>query len=127
MPDRPAMAIIAAIAVLASAAAHAAGPIQVEIGRDDSGAWQLLRGGKPYKIRGAGLSGGSIEALVAHGGNSFRTWSTDGAKERLDAAERLGATVVLCINIGRERHGFDYDDAAAVANQLEFARREVQK
>jgi hypothetical protein len=33
----------------------------------------------------------------------------------------------MCIEIGRERLGFDYDDEEAVARQLEFARNEVLK
>jgi len=33
----------------------------------------------------------------------------------------------MCIEIGRERHGFDYDDEEAVAAQLAYAREEVLK
>jgi len=101
------------------------GAIPVELVHEE-GRYRLLRGGQPYEIRGAGLAG-NMKALAAHGGNSFRTWSTTGAKQVLDEAERLGLTVALCIDIGRERHGFDYDDEDAVARQLEFARREVRK
>ena len=95
------------------------------------GRYQLLRGGEPYEVRGAGLEFGNMEALAAHGGNSFRTWRTENGRESglelLDRAAALGLTVALCIEIGRERHGFDYDDEPAVAAQLEYARGEVLK
>ena len=72
-----------------------------------------------------------MSVFAAHGGNSFRTWRTDNAErsgqEVLDEAARNGLTVAMCIDIGRERLGFDYDDADAVAAQLEFARGEVEK
>jgi SAM-dependent methyltransferase len=95
------------------------------------GAFRLMRGGEVYDVKGAGLEFGSIEALIAHGGNSFRTWRTDNGRETgqqvLDRAAALGATVAMCIEIGRERHGFDYDDEEAVAAQLAYARGEVLK
>ena len=45
----------------------------------------------------------------------------------LDEAAEHGLTVALCLALGRERHGFDYDDEEAVARQLEYARQEVLK
>jgi hypothetical protein len=104
--------------------------IPVEVVRT-GGKYQLLRGGKPYVIKGAGIEFGSVEALAAHGGNSFRTWRTDNGRasglEVLDRAAALGVTVAMCIEIGRERHGFDYNDEQAVAAQLDYARGEVLK
>jgi hypothetical protein len=102
------------------------GPVPVELVQRD-GRYMLLRGGEPYTIKGAGIDGGNIAAFAAHGGTSFRTWRTDDAARLLDEAGRLGLTVILCIDIGRERQGFDYNDANAVAAQLEFARGEVLK
>jgi len=102
-------------------------PVSVEIVAEDGQFW-LLRGGERYVIRGAGVDSGELEALAAHGGNSLRTWSTDASTGALlDEAARRGLTVVLCLNIGRERQGFDYDDPQAVAAQLAFARSEVDK
>ncbi len=100
--------------------------IPVEIVEQD-GAYRLLRGGEPYEIRGAGLEFADLSVFAAHGGNSFRTWRTVNAQALLDEAQSLGLTILMCIEIGRERHGFDYDDEAAVAAQLEFARQEVLK
>jgi len=114
----------------AAAEGSARGAIPVEIVERD-GRYRLLRGGEVYEVKGAGLEFGNVEALVAHGGNSFRTWRTDNERatgqEVLDRAAELGVTVALCIEIGRERHGFDYDDEEAVAAQLAYARGEVMK
>ena len=120
----------AAEALRSSAATPVKGAIKVEIAAQ-GGRYTLLRGGRPYEVKGAGIEFGDIEALAAHGGNAFRTWSTDGegvtGKEILDRAAALGLTVALCLEIGRERHGFDYDDGKAVRAQLDYARGEVLK
>ena len=93
----------------------------------ENGQYRIVRNGEPYEIRGAGIDGGDIAALAKHGGTSFRTWRTNDAQYQLDEAHRLGLTVIMCIEVGRERHGFDYNDEDAVAAQLEFARGEVVK
>ena len=107
-----------------------ANAIPVKIAQED-GRFQLLRGGEPYAVRGAGLELADISVLASHGGNSIRTWSTENPKitalEVLDNAHKHGVTVAMCIEIGRERLGFDYNDEEAVATQLEFARNEVMK
>jgi len=98
---------------------------------EKAGRYQLLRGGQPYQIKGAGIESGVIEAFAAYGGNSLRTWSTDtdswSGGQLLDEAARYSVTIALCLQLGRERHGFDYDDEEAVARQLEYARAEVMK
>ena len=94
---------------------------------NENGHWRLLRNGEPYQVNGAGIDSADLESFAAHGGTSFRTWRTSNARQVLDEAQRLGLTVVMCLEIGRERHGFDYDDESAVAAQLEFARKEVLK
>ena len=103
------------------------GAIPVEVVRDGE-RWTLLRGEQQYVIEGAGTNGRNIAELAASGGNSFRNWrdfdSPDGLPV-LDEALRLGLTVAMCLPIGRERHGFDYDDPEAVRRQFEFARQEV--
>ena len=108
----------------------AGGAVPVEIAMRD-GRYTVLRGGEPYLIRGAGIEFADVGIFAAHGGNSLRTWRTDNristGQEVLDEAARHGVTVVMCIEIGRERLGFDYDDEQAVAEQLEYARGEVMK
>ncbi len=108
--------------------ADSTGPVKVEIVQTDTG-YQLLRDGKPYTIRGAGMGTDDIERFAAHGGNSIRTWSTlnDGTRELLDKAHANGVTVSLGLPVRPERHGMDYDDAEAVAEQFEVVRREVLK
>ncbi|MEY2919126.1 MAG: hypothetical protein RL261_431 [Pseudomonadota bacterium] len=108
----------------------AAGAVPVRVVRDGT-KFMLLRDGKPYAVKGAGLEFGSVPALAAHGGKSFRTWRTENGqksgREVLDEAAQHGLTVVMCIEIGRERLKFNYNDEKAVAKQLEYARREVLK
>jgi hypothetical protein len=99
-------------------------PIKVEVVGSD-GKYQLLRGGKPYHIKGAGASGINLASLAARGGNSIRTWSADDASELLDAAYELGMTVSLCLYTKPERSGFDYDDEAAVQKQFKRIKEEV--
>jgi hypothetical protein len=98
---------------------------------EQDGRYRLHRGGQPYEIHGAGLEFSDVSVFASHGGNSFRTWRTDNpgssGLETLDEAAKHGVTVALCIEIGRERHGFDYDDEEAVAAQLAYARGEVLK
>ncbi len=92
--------------------------------------YQLLLNGEPFYIDGAGLEFGNVEALAKHGGNSFRTWRTDNGqdtgKEVLDRAQANGLYVTMGIEVARERHGFDYNDEAAVAEQFERIKEEIQ-
>jgi Glycosyl hydrolases family 2, TIM barrel domain len=100
-------------------------PVKVEI-RQTAGRYELLRGGQPYFIKGAG--GGQFpERVRAYGGNSLRTWDTTEAPKVLAEATKNGLTVMLGLNVARERHGFDYNDPAAVAAQLARLRAEVLK
>lgn len=109
--------------------AKAAGPSEVRIVRED-GAYRLQVNGQPYYVRGAGSAEGDLEQLAARGGNSVRTWSTgsDEAQVRamLDRAQRNGLTVAMGLAVGKERHGFDYDDPEAVAAQLARLHEEVR-
>lgn len=103
--------------------------IPVRIAQVD-GRYQLIRGGESYDIRGAGLEFADMGVFTSHGGNSIRTWQENpefSYAELLADAEKHGVTVALCIEIGRERLGFDYNDEEAVAAQLEYARNEVLK
>lgn len=106
-------------------------PIPVELTKTEQG-WQLLRGGEPYFIRGAG-GDYSLEALAKAGANSIRTWDAENVRGSddvgvlLDETHELGMTVTVGIWLGHERHGFDYDDPDQVAAQLERARGFVEK
>jgi len=127
---KPAVITFSLLFGLSVGASSQADAIPVKIIQED-GHFQLIRGGEPYAIRGAGLELADIGVLASHGGNSIRTWSTENPKitalEVLDNAEKNGVTVAMCIELGRERLGFDYNDEKAVAAQLEYARNEVMK
>ena len=105
-------------------------PIKVEIEKTAEG-YRLLRGGEPYAVRGAGMGGNDIARFAAAGGNSIRTWTTMATGhdtwELLDTAHAHGVSVALGLPMHAERHGFDYDDPVAVAEQLEVMRGEVLK
>ena len=85
-------------------------PVKVEIVATESG-YQLLRGGEPYVVKGAGMAVDDIENFASHGGNSIRNWSTGAdyqdTKALLDSAYRNGVTVALCLSVRAARHGFD--------------------
>jgi len=88
------------------------------------GRCQLLYNGEPYVVRGV-CGKDYLDQLKAAGGNSIRTWSTEGIGPLLDQAQALGLTVTVGFWMGHERHGFNYSDPAAVAAQLERARQAV--
>ncbi|MBK7442879.1 MAG: hypothetical protein IPI65_15505 [Bacteroidetes bacterium] len=93
--------------------------VPVTIQKDAEGNWTLYRNNEPYYVKGVG---GSVEfdKAVSIGANSIRTWGIDNAGEILDAAQEKGLTVLLGLWLQHERHGFDYDNAEKVKQQLEF-------
>jgi hypothetical protein len=105
-------------------------PAKVTLLKTD-GKYELLVNNEPFYINGAGLEFGNIEALAKHNGNSFRTWRTDNGErsgqEVLDEAYKNGVMVTMGIEVARERHGFDYNDAIAVKEQLERIKKEVEE
>ena len=120
--------LLVSILALLSPAWALAAPSHVRIVQQD-GAYTMLVDGQPFRVKGAGMSGERQDALAARGGNSFRTWRTgmDEASVRamLDRAQRNGLKVAMGIEVGNERHGFDYDDPAAVTAQLARIGAEV--
>lgn len=104
------------------------GPAKVEIHKIDGG-YQLYVNGHPFWIKGAGLASGTMEQLAACGGNSVRTWGTGagpkGGEALLDRAAKNGLYVTLGLQVARERNGFNYDDPAAVAGQLQKIKTQV--
>ncbi len=77
--------------------AAAAGAIKTEVVKTDAG-WELMRGGKPFFIKGVG-GDASKQKLVEIGGNAYRTWGTPSRAE-LDEAQRLGLSVCVGIWFG---------------------------
>ncbi|MEE4178376.1 MAG: hypothetical protein V2I46_12800 [Bacteroides sp.] len=105
-----------------------AGPSQVEMKQVD-GKYRLFVNGEEFFVKGAGCENGPCGEIAIHGGNSFRTWTIDNGqqtgREKLDMAWENGLMVMMGLNVGNERHGFDYNDKGAVAQQLERLRQEV--
>lgn len=88
--------------------------------------YQLLRGGKPYFIKGAaGLQ--YFNEVRQAGGNSIRLWSTDYAEPLLQEAQRQGLTVTLGLWLPHRRSGFDYHDRKSVADLMAGLREQVIK
>lgn len=90
---------------------------------------QLLRDGKPYSIKGAGGDTGDegLDLLVKAGGNSIRTWGSDGIGPILDRAEKRGITVTVGMWLGHTRHGFKWDNPEQIAAQREMVRKTVRE
>jgi len=112
------------------ASEQAAGPKKVVVVKSDS-SYFLEVDGKPFFVKGGGLEYGNMEALKAHGGNAFRTWRYNNSKhtgmEVLNKADSLGLMVVMGLELAKERHGFDYNDAAAVEKQKQQILDEVKQ
>jgi len=117
----------AGAAEVTQAADVAAGsPVKVEVHKTADGKWELLRGGKPYFIKGGG-GDYSRAVLVADGGNSIRLWGVDAdTRKKLDEAQKLGVTVALGYWVGHKTDGFDADDPATVKRQLEDFKQVVR-
>jgi len=103
-------------------------PSKVELKKIDN-QYHLYVNNKPFYVKGAGLEFGDIENLAQHGANSFRTWRTNNgnqtAIEVLDRAQKNGLMVLMGIEIGKSRHGFNYSDTAMVKSQFESVKKQV--
>jgi hypothetical protein len=97
-------------------------PVKVEVIKSASG-WQLVRGGKPYFIRGVGGTG-RMDDLVRSGGNSMRTWGTERAGIELEEANQRGLTIQLGIWLGHKEY-FDFKNVAQVEEQFQKCRNDI--
>lgn len=95
----------------------------VEI-RRKSGGFRLYRNGKPFFVRGAG-GFSHLELLREYGGNSVRTWGSDQTRLALPEIRSSGLTFCAGLWMSPQRHGFDYSDSEAVAQQEETLLAEV--
>ncbi|WP_185964558.1 glycoside hydrolase family 2 TIM barrel-domain containing protein [Aliikangiella marina] len=105
------------------------GPSKVEIVTENS-KHKLLVDGQPFEVKGAGLNWDEkdkLSALKESGGNTFRTWTHQGAEAALPDVNKLGLMFVMGIELGKELHGFDYDDANAVKEQFEEVKAIVNQ
>ena len=87
----------------------------------------LHRGGKPYRINGAGGKG-SLKMLAASGANSNRHWGVgDDTKARLDEAHAQGVSVALGIWLEHASEKFSYSEFDDVSGQLDKVIEAVRK
>lgn len=104
------------------------GPSHVEM-RNVDGRYRLFVNGEEFFVKGAGCEFGPCALIAEYGGNSVRTWRVDNGRqtgrEVLDEAWESGLMVMMGLDMQRERHGFDYNDEQAVAEQLEKFREQV--
>lgn len=93
--------------------------------------YQILVDGEPFFVKGAGVEFGNMAALKEHGGNTIRTWRFDNGEHSgldvLNTADSLGLMVVMGLEVAKERHGFNYDDEAAVEEQKQRLLAEVRQ
>jgi hypothetical protein len=121
----PALFLVAFFLVAPAVQTTAGTAIPVELIQREDGSWQLLRGGEPYFIKGAG-GDGDLDLLAASGANTIRTWGVGPeTPDLLDRARERGLAVVVGHWLGHERHGFDYGDQEQLREQLERVRRDV--
>lgn len=100
-----------------------AGVVPVQVRHSPRG-YELLRGGRPYFLRGgAGLQ--QLDKLRAAGGNTIRLWSTDYAAPLLEQARQQGLSVMLGLWVQPEGPGFSYFDPQQVAAQQARLRQQV--
>ena len=103
-------------------------PSKVELNYRDN-KFQLSVDNQPFYINGAGVDFGSIKSLAEFGGNAFRTWRVNNGEktglEILNEAHQNGLMVCMGIEVERERHGFDYDDEQAVAEQMAAIKQDI--
>ncbi len=123
------------LALTSSCVMSSAQPHAVRVERQGE-RWVLLRDDQPYFVKGGGGTGNPT-LLAQLGGNSIRTWGAPDLEPRdwpdgthrslLDVAEEHGLTVCAGFWVQHPRHGFDYDDEAAVKAQLDEARAFAEK
>ncbi|MEM6315640.1 MAG: glycoside hydrolase family 2 TIM barrel-domain containing protein, partial [Planctomycetota bacterium] len=88
--------------------------------------YTLMRDEQRLYLKGAG-GDGDLALLKRAGGNAIRTWGVGPETPAvLDDAHANGLVVVFGLWLGHERHGFDYNDAGQVADQLDAIRAAVE-
>ena len=107
------------------------GPAKVEMKKNAENQYRLYVNGEEFFVKGAGLEFGDIKALAENGGNSFRTWRSENgqqdAVEILDEAHQYGLMVLMGLEVGRERHEFNYSDSLTVKKQFDYLKGEVER
>ena len=93
---------------------------------EQDGVFRLVVDGHPFFVKGAGADR-HFDRLANAGANTIRTWGSDQTVRFLDEAQAVGLKVIAGLWVEHERHGFDYDDSAAVAGQIELHKADILK
>lgn len=89
--------------------------------------WRLYRNGELYYVRGAATNK-FYDQVDDFGGNTIRTYGINDTTEKiLDLAQANGLSVNMGLWVKRQTDGFNYDDEAAVQQQLEEMRTQVRR
>lgn len=108
-------------------APQAGKPLPTQLVKKGS-SYQLLRHGKPFFIKGAGVETAKLKELKAAGANTFRTWGVgDDTQAVLDEAQKLELNVVVGIWLRKVEDGFSYDKPADRESQYKHAQEAVTK
>jgi hypothetical protein len=113
--------ILTSLLILFIATTHAAAeavPVKIVLGVG------ITRGSEPYFVKGA-AGDKYLDELVATGGNSIRTWTTNGLGPILDAAQQRGLTVCAGIWLEPECNWFSYAKPEHCTRQAERVKKEV--
>ena len=96
--------------------------------RQDGGKWRLYKDDEEFFVKGAAANR-FYKRVTEFGGNAFRTYSTtlESTPAILNEAYRNGLYVNMGLAIGRERDGFDYNNAEKVEAQKESLRAMVRQ
>lgn len=92
----------------------------------ENGVWKLKRNGQNYIVKGVAASKSIntnitsyLTSLKSFSGNTIRTYSVNEfTQDILDEAYANGISVCLGLWVNREEDGFNYNDTAAVSQQL---------
>ncbi len=118
--NRLLIALLILVSDFASYALAEAVPVKIVAGKG------ITRGGEPYFIKGA-AGDEHLDELVATGGNSIRTWTTNGLGEILDRAQKRSLTVCAGIWLEPECSWFSYSNAEHCARQIKRVKQDVLK
>ena len=99
-------------------------PVKVTLSKS-SGSWKMFVNGTEFYVKGAATNN-FFENAKEFGANTIRTYGiTEQTRVILDKAFKAGLQVNLGIYIKRELDGFDYNNDAAVKEQLEQVKADV--
>ncbi len=99
-------------------------PSHVVIKKANDGRYHFFVNGKQFDLKGVG-GAQDLKLLQESGGNSFRTWGSDRGIKILDEARKYNLMVAMGLGMGQQLHGFDYNDATAVAEQFDRIKKQV--